>query len=323
MLADILSGTDPQVAAVAGVISAADADVLLLQGVDWDLHGAGLVALAEVLAAAGAAYPHRLALAPNAGLATGLDLDGDGRLGRAADAQGWGAFTGAGGMALLSRLPVAGVTDLSALLWAELPFAALPEGMTPAVRAIQRLSSQGHWDVALDLPSGDRLHLLAWHAAPPIPDGPADRNIRRGGDEALLWAAYLDGSLALRPPDGPVVVTGIGNIDPVDGDGRHEAIATLLDHPRLVDPAPTGPGGAAMADAGHRGDPGRDTASFPDGPGNLRVSYILPDRRLTVVGAGILWPAPDAPLSDTVAAASRHRLVWVDVVLGDPDGAGP
>ena len=27
------------------------------------------------------------------------------------------------------------------------------------------------------------------------------------------------------------------------------------------------------------------------------------------------WPAPGAPLADVVAAASRHRLVWVDLEL--------
>ena len=317
MLADILSGSDPQVSAVTAVIAAADADVLLLQGVDWDLQGAGIAALVDALAAAGAPYPHRVALQPNSGMATGVDLDGDGRVGRAADSQGWGPFTGVGGMALLSRLPVVGVTDLTAILWAEMPFAVLPEGMTPEVQAIQRLSARGHWDVALALPSGGRLHVLAYHATPPIPDGPAGRNIPRGGDETLLWGAYLDGSLDLAPPEAPVVVAGIANIDPLDGDGRHDAIAALLAHPRLSDPGPTAPGGAAAADPGHRGDPALDTASFPDGPGNLRVSYILPDRRLAPVGKGILWPAADDAFATTVAAASRHRLVWVDVETGE------
>ena len=313
MLADLLSGSDPQVAAVAAVIAAADADVLLLQGIDWDLHGAGIAALANTLASAGALYPHRVALQPNSGMATDLDLDGDGRIGRAGDSQGWGAFTGVGGMALLSRLQVAEVTNLSDLLWSDLPFATLPVGITPEAQAIQRLSTRGHWDVALELPSGGRLHVLAYHATPPIPDGPAERNIRRSGDETLLWAAYLDGALNLSPPDTPVIVAGIANIDPEDGDGRHAAIGTLLAHPRLADPAPTSLGGATALDPGQRGDPTRDTASFPNGPGNLRVSYLLPDRRLEVTGAGILWPTPDDAFAATVAAASRHRLVWVDI----------
>jgi len=52
-----------------------------------------------------------------------------------------------------------------------------------------------------------------------------------------------------------------------------------------------------------------------DGPGNLRVSYVLPSRDLQVRDAGVLWPAPGAPLAEAVAAASRHRLVWVDLAL--------
>jgi hypothetical protein len=319
MLADLADPDEPQVAAVVDVIAAARADVLVLQGIDWDLKGIGLAALADRLAAAGADYPHRVALRPNSGLATGLDLDGDGRAGRHADAQGWGAFTGAGGMAVLSRLPVAGVTDLSGVLWADLPGATLPAAMTPEVRAVQRLSSTAHWDVALVLPDGNPLHVLAWHGAPPIPDGAAGRNLLRGGDEARLWTAYLDGALPWPAPEGPVVVLGVANIDPVDGDGQRAAIEALRAHPRLRDPEPAAPGGAAAADPAHRGDPTRDTASFPDGPGNLRVSYALPDAALTVLGAGVLWPAPDDPMAPMVAAASRHRLVWVDLVVpGQP-----
>lgn len=322
MLADLLSGDDPQVAAVAAVVTAADADVLVLQGIDWDLRGTALEALAAGLRAGGADYPHRVALRPNAGMATGLDLDGDGRVARHADAQGWGAFAGAGGMAVLSRLPVLRVTDLSALLWADLPGAALPEGMAADVRAVQRLSSVAHWDVAVALPDGGALHLLVWHGAPPIPDGPAERNLRRGGDEALMWRAYLDGALPWPAPQGAVVVMGVANIDPVDGDGRHDAVASLLADPRLSDPVPVSAGGAAAADPAHRGDPARDTASFPDGPGNLRVSYILPDARLTVTGSGVLWPGPGEPLAETVADASRHRLVWVDVDVPQRPGPG-
>jgi hypothetical protein len=60
-------------------------------------------------------------------MATGLDLDGDGRLGGAADAQGFGEFTGQGGMAILSRHPIGPVTDHSAFLWRDLPGQIMPE----------------------------------------------------------------------------------------------------------------------------------------------------------------------------------------------------
>ena len=47
----------------------------------------------------------------------------------------------------------------------------------------------------------------------------------------------------------------------------------------------------------------------------MRVDVVLPQRGLTVTASGVLWPAPGAPLAETVATASRHRLVWVDLDL--------
>ena len=66
---------------------------------------------------------------------------------------------------------------------------------------------------------------------------------------------------------------------------------------------------------GQQGDPARDTADFDDekGPGNLRADYALPTKGLRVLGAGVYWPAPDAPGGAAARRASDHRLVWVDL----------
>jgi hypothetical protein len=319
LLRDILKG-DPQVAAVAGIVARVSPDVLLLTGIDYDHGLAALTALAEVLDAAGAAYPHRFAYPPNSGVQTGRDLDGDGRAAGPGDAQGFGRFFGQGGMALLSRLPVdAGASrDFTGFRWADLP-GALNAGVWEG----QRLSSVGHWDVALGLPGGGRLHLLAWHATPPVFDGPEDRNGRRNHDEAAFWIAYLDGRLQWAPPEAPVVLLGDANADPMDGEAVRGALGALLSDPRLQDPQPSSAGGVAASardggvNAGHGGDPAHDTADWRDGPGeagNLRVDYVLPSAGLEVVGAGVHWPVEGAEAEDA-AAASRHRLVWVDVVL--------
>lgn len=311
---------DDTVLAVVEVIAAADPDVLVLIGIDWDMDGHALGALADRLAAAGSDYPHRFAAMPNAGLESGLDLDGNDRFGEARDSHGYGAFTGAGGMTVLSRLPLGEVRDFSAFRWSELPDAMPPdvEGMPfPSAKAAseRRLSSVAHWDIPVTTENGP-LHLLAFAATTPVFDGPEDLNGRRNHDEIAFWQRLLDGRLPFAPPEGPVVVIGNANLDPADGDGRHEAIRSLLDDPRLADPKPRSPGGAAAATPGQRGDPGLDTADWTDpNPGNLRVDYVLPDARLTVHNAGVLWPAPDDPFAETVAAASRHRLVWVDVSL--------
>ena len=86
MLRDIVSGEDKAIAAILEVISAADPDILLLTDFDHDAGLAALNAFADLLAKRGTVYPVRFALPSNAGLPTGLDMDGNGTLGEARDA---------------------------------------------------------------------------------------------------------------------------------------------------------------------------------------------------------------------------------------------
>ncbi len=304
LLRDIRRG-DPQVQAVVEVLVATQPDVLALQGIDWDLNAEALTALLEQLRAAGLDYPHHFAARPNAGLETSLDLNGDGPTHGPADAQGWGRFTGQGGLAVLSRYPirVEGVQAFTDLLWRDLPGAQMPvtdDGPFPSEEAqnIQRLSAVAHWIVPLDTPIG-ALDLLTFHAAPPVFDGPEDRNGLRNRDEIRLWSAVLDGQLGRRP-EGPFVIAGDANQDPERGDGRREAIRALLADPRLQDPHPANMSGAM-------------TTVEWKAVGEMRVDYVLPSADLRVTGAGVFWPAPGSPLRAAAEQASRHRLVWVDV----------
>lgn len=297
MLRDITGGRDPQVAAAVRVLGTLDADVIVLTGFD---HDAGLLALDAFRAAlgqAGLAYPYRFARNPNTGVPTGADLDRNGRLSDPRDAQGWGQFPGAGGMAVLSRLPVdtTAAQDFSGFLWADLPDALLPEGMTDAERALQRLSTTAHWDVPVTLPDGTALHLLAWHATPPVFDGPEDRNGRRNHDEAAFWTAYLDGRLPQSPPDRFLLV-GDANLDPDRGDGRADALRALLSDPRLADPLGMQP-----------------TVDYGPPLGALRLDYILPASSLRSVASGVLRPGDDPALNAALATASRHWPVWTDL----------
>lgn len=283
LLRDLLKGTDAELQAATRAIAQTNPDVLLLTNIDYDHGLAALGALRDHLAALGADYPHLLALRPNTGMTTGLDLDGDGRRGQPRDAQGFGYFAGQGGMALLSRLPFGVPQDFSSLLWRDLP-GSLMTPQDPGAE-LQRLSSSGHWVVPLDLPTGRRLSVTAFHATPPVFDGPEDRNGRRNHDEVRFWSLYLDG--AFGAPDSPLVVMGNANIAPAGGDGLRGAIQALLADPRLTDPLP-----------------GQPTADWPaPGPGALRVSYVLPGATLRVTNAG---------LSDPVGP---HRMVWVDLEL--------
>lgn len=291
---------DPQVLAAAQVIAHAAPDAILLTGLDWDLEERALTAFADRLAAAGHPMPHHHAGPPNTGLPTGRDMDGDGRLGRARDAQGYGSFRGQGGMAVLSRLPIAGVTDHTKTLWRDMPGHRMPD--SPHAD-IARLSTTAHWDVALTTPAGP-LHLLAFSATPPAFE---PRNIPRNHDEAAFWLDHL--------PDAPFAIIGNLNLDPADGDGDPAALTALLavtqdPRPRGTwQPPQTGP------NANHRGDPALDTAEYARAPGNLRLDYVLPAQGLRVLDAGVIWPAPGDPLAESVALASHRRLVWVDLDL--------
>jgi Endonuclease/Exonuclease/phosphatase family len=331
LLRDIGRGDDARIASARDVIATANPDILLLTRFDYDLGLRALAAFADQLRAAGSDYPYLFALAPNSGRATGLDMDHDGRLGGARDAQGYGEYSGQGGMAILSKFPIdtAGARDFSGFLWRDLPGARLPDwpngDLGEKTNDIQRLSSVGHWDVPVILPDGPPLRLLAFHATTPVFDGPEDRNGLRNADEIAFWQRYLDGALPWAAPQTRFVVLGDANLDARDGDGRRAAIRDLLADVRLQDPRPASAGAveAALQQGGanlrQSGDAALDTADFRDvgGPGNLRVDYVLPSADLTVLDAGVFWPATGAPgrsaLGRRDPKASWHALVWVDL----------
>lgn len=279
-------------------IATAAPDIVVLQDIDYDGGGALVDALADGLAGAGIRFQHRFALRPNAGLPSGADLDGDGRLGQPRDAQGYGRFAGAGGMAILSRHPIVAeeARDFSGLLWRDLP-GAIPPPMSQAVASVQRLSSVAHWSVPVRV-GGETLTVLTWSATPPLFDGPEDRNGRRNRDEAAFWLRLLDGALG-PSPTAPFVIAGLANLDPERGEGRRDALDALVSDPRLVATDPATPDGD------------RATVVFPNA-GAMRLSVILPSAGLTVPASGIVDPAtvaPDLPPEDR----PRHRLVWVDL----------
>ncbi|MEM8728304.1 MAG: endonuclease/exonuclease/phosphatase family protein [Pseudomonadota bacterium] len=310
---------DPQVSAAVEIISAVKPDILALLSFDWDYDGAALAALTDRLAAQGQSYPYVFSARPNSGLASPLDLDGDGRSGGPGDAQGFGAFTGQNGLAVLSVHPILDdeVSDFSPLLWRDLPGALLPKHPdgrpfpSEAAQAAQRLSSTTHWVVPVALPGGETVSILTFHATPPVFDGAEDRNGRRNHDEVVFWRHYLDG--AFGPVPERFVLAGGANLDPFDSDGRLDAIRTLLADPRLVDTAPESPGGRAGAAQSHQGPAAQDTVDW--GFGRFRVDYVLPSANWRVLDSGVVWPDSGAPLAEAAQTASRHGLVWVDLAL--------
>lgn len=335
---------------IAAVLQKVRPDIVLLNEFDYDAaqRAADLFQrdYLEVAQAGGGAplhYPHRYLAPVNTGVPSGLDLDGNGETGgigreRGNDAWGYGLHPGQYGMLVLSRFPIdaAAVRTFQLLKWREMPGARRP--MDPATRkpfhadAVWeqlRLSSKSHWDVPIETPVGT-LHLLASHPTPPTFDGPEDRNGRRNADEIRLWREYISpgakpwlcddaGRCGGLAADARFVIAGDLNNDPVDGDGHHEAIVELLEHPRVLRMAtPRSAGGEAKARdyaaAGiqRRGSPAHVTGDFGPRVGALRLDYVLPSSGFALAGSGVFWPAPgdaDAAIAD----GSDHQLVWVDL----------
>lgn len=334
LLRAIEKGEDPQIRAVIEIIQHVRPDVLLINEFDHDVEALAATAFRRALAAGEKSidYPHSHHATPNTGYLSGFDLNGDGKTRGPDDAFGYGSFPGQYGMLLLSRFPIdaAAIRDFGVVLWADLPDAKLPlnpDGTrfpSEAAAAAMRFSSKSHWDVPVRLPTGV-IHVFASHPTPPVFDGPEDRNGLRNAAEISFWSDYIDGTFppGSAPFVGDFVILGDLNADPMDGDGRHEAIAGLLTHPRVQDPEPRSDGAEAAGQSGrnatHLGDPSLDTADWNDtrGPGNLRVDYVLPSEGLTVAGAGVFWPDKDAPLFRLIGSgkpvSSDHRLVWVDL----------
>lgn len=335
------AGDDPQIAKVAAIIGAVDPDVILINEFDYGI-GDDRVFVRNYLRDA---RPYSYLAPSNTGMATGLDLDGDGTVGLepgtiefARDSQGFGMFEGQYGMLVLSRheIAVADIRTFRTFRWKDMPGARLPirpDGApfySDEELEVLRLSSKSHWDIPLRVGAGV-IHFLVSHPTPPVFDGPEDRNGARNADEIRFWSDYIAGARYIRDDSDRqgglahgalFVIAGDLNADPTNGESVPGAIRQLLDHPRIdasVTPASTGGAAAATTQGGanvvHAGDPRFDTADFNDeAPGNLRVDYLLPSAGLGVTGAGVFWPLEGGPGADWIDA-SDHRLVWLDVTL--------
>ncbi|MGN9778087.1 endonuclease/exonuclease/phosphatase family protein [Micromonospora sp. H33] len=335
---DLSTPGNAQARTIAEIVQRTRPDVLLINEFDYDPAAARLFQDNYLSVgqngAAPIAYPYRFIAPSNTGVASGFDLNNDGRVvtepgapGYGDDALGFGAFPGQYGMVVYSRHPIDHdqIRTFQNFRWKDMPGALLPDDpATPAPAdwyapqelAALPLSSKSHWDVPVRI--GHRtVHFLVSHPTPPVFDGPEDRNGQRNFDEIRFWADYVrpgqgryiyddDGHRGGLRPGSQFVIAGDLNSDPYDGDSIPGAAQQLLDHPRVnadVTPSSTGAAEASAVQGGantaHRSNPAYDTADFADvpGPGNLRADYVLPSRGLTVRDGGVFWPVASDPLS--------------------------
>ncbi|MDN6301741.1 MAG: endonuclease/exonuclease/phosphatase family protein [Brachybacterium sp.] len=345
--ADSGVGEDPQIRAVAEIIQINNPDIVLLNEFDHDEDGAGVDLFRKNYLEVSqngkspVTYRYSFTAPVNTGVPSGHDLNGDGTVGGADDAWGFGEFPGQYGMVILSRYPILTeqIRTFQKLRWADMPSNLLPtEYYGPEISAELPLSSKSHWDVPVRVGSST-IHVLASHPTPPSFDGAEKRNQRRNHDEIRLWADYLSpgqrsrwieddtGTRGGLAPSEQFVILGDLNADLLDGDSWPGAIDQLLSHPRVRDTRPGSDGAVEAsevqggANLEHAGDPRLDTADFTDdpAPGNLRVDYVLPSRTLQAVFSAVYWPLTGHPGSELTGSspfpASDHRLVRADLQI--------
>lgn len=351
---ELVSGETPRVKLIAQAIQRMRPNVLVLTGLAHDEAGAPGVTgdsggrNAARLAESYLSVPQAEGLAPiryvafmpktNSGQASGLDLDGSGRVetrwvddptaaqfsGYSGDAWGPGRYPGERGVAVLvdARLLVkeAAARTFRLFPWEYMPDSALPEagaeGVAAAVRGKLRLSSATHLDLPIMLPNGASVHLLVCSptevsaTTPPLV-------ARRQHDEVRFWADYVDGQAyivdddgsggGLRGTDGDerpsFVILGPLGSQPEDGASfRNPIEATLLASARInstVVPKAEGTGEATSRD-------GR------------RLDYVLPSTDLGIVAAGV-WTAAVTDASGAAVRVPGERFaVWMDLWVRAP-----
>lgn len=337
--------------AVAEILQRTRPDVVVLTALEQDSEGKNLDLLVDNYISVSQvgleplSYPYRYVPPTNSGIPSGVDLNGNGKLGEPADALGWGLYPGQFGMVVLSRFPIreSEVRNFQRFLWKDMPDALLPDDPTtevqgdklsPEALAVLPLASRAHVDVPVETPEGV-VHLLAAYPIAPLEGDDALLASARNHDELRFWADYIvpeqsgyiyddagrSGGLAAGVP---FVVAGSLGADPFDGDSKEFAARQLVFHEAVNGAIATGELAPASEGAleyaslapelssGQAGAPENDTSSE-----GLREDYVLPAGVLSVVGSGVFWPASYQARHALVEGdvSSNHRLVYCDVLF--------
>ena len=314
----IISGSDKQVLATERLLEHINADIILLNEVDYD----AIEPLVERLALQ-QNYPYAFYLPVNTGQASGRDFDKDGLCSDVgADALGFGYFPGQYGMLLLSRFAIDHKASRSFqhFLWRDMPSAKMPQHPDGGAwfnkqdLDVLPLSSKSHWDVVIEI--GERkLHCLCSHPTPPVFDGVERRNACRNHDEIRFWSDYLSTKNYFYDDQGRqggflgenFVLLGDLNASSKEGDAYKEAIEQLLKHPKMGRyPFPTSVGGKQHS-------PRANNSPYHTAVWRMQADYVRLSQGLKLINQGVFWPVPQDPLAQLLKHTSDHRLVFADL----------
>jgi endonuclease/exonuclease/phosphatase family metal-dependent hydrolase len=351
-----LTAGDEQARRIAAIVQTVKPDILLVNELDYSDGEAAKLLLNEyfkkpnpTLGTVASELAYFYTGPVNTGVPSGLDLNLNGRSTDSDDGWGYGAFPGQYGMAVYSRFPMdpKSVRSFQMFRWSAMPGAKRPKLVdkesgtekffhSDGVWQQLRLSSKSHWDIPITI--GDKsIHVLASHPTPPVFDGPEDRNGCRNHDEIRLLKDYVEGGSGAEyivddqgkkgglADKTHFVIMGDLNSDPKDGSGISQGIIDLLESNRVSSSFIPKSEGAVeagklqgKANEKHKGDSAHDTGDFNDnGPGNLRIDFVLPSNNCKVVAGGVFWPTTEQlkDIDPKLVDTSDHHLVWLDLEL--------
>jgi 3-phytase len=335
---------------VAETIQRAAPDVLLLTGFDYDQTGRAIFEFQVNYLAVpqNGAKPIRFAqqyVRPvNTGIASGYDLDHDGRVitqpgapGYSGDSIGGGDFPGQRGMVLLSRFPIdeERVRTFQRSKWRDMPGSMLPTDargrpwFDAAELNVLRLSSANHWDVPLKIEKRT-VHVLASAPSTRPSEGPEQRTSRRIHDELRIWVDYIPGGDRADYLYDDTATTGrrsrafsfvlMAELPPVVLSGSNpaaEEFRRLMSFPAVNNtvfpPVP------AVAEAPPV--PSTEPSTMPSTrpttqPVPPELLLDAPSRDLKLVSASVFEPPPEQEAraaTQPSLAQVRPRLVYIDV----------
>ena len=130
---ELQSGNSKDAKALAKVLQMVRPDIVLLNEVDYD-GGKSAKAFVEKYLAVGQGenepleYEHHYTGPVNTGVDSGVDMDGNKRMGEPVDAFGFGRFPGQYGMVVLSKFEIESgkVRTFQKFLWKDMPNALVP-----------------------------------------------------------------------------------------------------------------------------------------------------------------------------------------------------
>ncbi|MGF1792824.1 endonuclease/exonuclease/phosphatase family protein [Photobacterium profundum] len=270
-------------------------------------------------------FPHFESYSTNTGLASGLDLDNDGKIEGPGDAWGFGMYHGQYAFALMSQYEIdtENTRTFQTFKWKDLEDAqiptiticdgsqTIPDGMscgdewyTDEEWEQVRLSSKNHVDAPIIIPTenGEEVvHLLMSHPTPPVFD--TGKNKAQNAAEVKFWNQYIQGKEFFYDDAGlnggladnaKFVIMGDQNLDPVAGDGFSDVMQTLHDDPLVnqkvmngeLYPTSYGASEHAVDKSLNHPKPNRISSTF-----GLGVDYAIPSANMNIVDSGVYWSA--------------------------------